>query len=236
MRITRGNAGWVQRYRNGTIVTPTLSSPPIGVIEKDMRDLFFHSYTPTPGDTIVELGAEYGTETLFLSRVVGRTGRVLAVEPHPATFAGLAEMVRLNDLTNVTLVQAAISDVTGMTTITDGAAVSNTTGQGDIKVPSITLADLLREANLSSVDLLKVNIEGAEGPLFGSLTMDDVREIRHMVISCHDFRADSGHGEFYRTGPAVDNALQRLGYNWIVRATDPRPWVRHYRYAAPARP
>jgi hypothetical protein len=119
-----------------------------------------------------------------------------------------------------------------VTTITDGNPRDNTAGVGGVEVPALSLPDLLAQENVSHVDLLKVNIEGAERPLFAALTTSDVRSIRHIAVSCHDFRADSGDGESYRTGAAVDRDLARLGYQVTRRPTDPRPWVRDYRYAS----
>jgi len=55
--------------------------------------------------------------------------------------------------------------------------------------------------------------------------------VRHAVISCHDFKADAGQGEVFRTGAVVDAALVRLGSDVTRRPDDSRPWVRHYRYA-----
>ena len=40
-----------------------------------------------PGDTIVEVGANVGTETIGFSDIVGRSGRVIAFEPVPANIA-----------------------------------------------------------------------------------------------------------------------------------------------------
>ena len=50
---------------------------------------------------------------------------------------------------------------------------------------------------------------GALGPVRGELfgyhlgTEEDFSNIKHMIISCHDFRANSRHGEFYRTKDKV---------------------------------
>lgn len=233
--VTKSDVGWVQRYyRLGTLVTPNLPGPPIKRLEEVTAEQWFHRYTPQAGNTVVELGAEFGTETLFLSRAVGPTGRVIAVEAHPGTAAGLSEMVRLNGLANVSVVQVAVGDETGTTTISDGPAISNTVGTGDVTVPACTFGDLLEREKVDQVDFLKVNIEGAEGPLFRAMTKADAVRVRHIVVSCHDFRADAGEGEWYRTGDSVDNDLERLGFDWFSRETDPRHWVRMYRYAARA--
>lgn len=229
--VTKCPAGWAQRYRRGTLVSASLRSAPFRIAEAKTRDLFCWAHTPSTGDTIVELGAEYGTETLFLSRMVGPTGRVIAVEAHPGTYAGLCEMVRINRLANVTTVHAAVGAQTGTTTITDGDAVSNTSGQGEVEVPALTFVDVLENHGVDQVDMLKMNIEGAELPVLASLTPKVAARIKHVVVSCHDFRADQGHGEFYRTGAAVESHLDRLGFTVSRRTSASHSWVRDYRYA-----
>jgi FkbM family methyltransferase len=230
--VTRGQAGWVHRYRGGVIVHPSLRGSSFRTLRAKTDDIFCFGYHPQTGDTVVELGAEYGTETLFLSRMVGSGGRVIAVEAHPGTCDGLSEMVRLNKLSNVTVVHAAVGDVSGTTTITDDNPRDNTVGVGGVEVPALAFRDLLASEHISRVDLLKVNIEGAERPLFAALTTSDAQSIQHIAVSCHDFRADAGDGESYRTGASVDRDLARLGYEVTRRPEDPRPWVRDYRYAS----
>lgn len=232
--ITRSEVGWVHRYRDGYTVTERLSGAPLRILGENTRNLFYHSYEPKPGDVVVELGAEFGTETLFLSRSVGASGRVISVEAHPRTCAGLEKMVDLNKLTNVSVVHAAVGATSGTTTISDGPALSNVVGSGHIEVPALTLPDLLKAFHIEKVDFLKVNIEGAELPLLVSMTPVDAERIAHAVISCHDFKADRGHGEYFRTGAEVDANLARLGFSWIRQSDYPNVWGRDYRYTSRA--
>lgn len=235
--VVRADGFWVQRYRGGTLVSPHLRSVPFRVARTKTEDLFFYRYKPKPGDVVVELGAELGSETLFLSRAVGASGRVIAVEAHPDTVRALRRMVELNQLTNVDVVHAAVGAESGETTISDGDAVSNTVGRGALVVPAVSLEDLFQSANIGRVDLLKVNIEGAEGPLLRAMTAQAAGVVRSAVISCHDFRAAGNDADWYRTGESVDRELKRLNFCVDRRPSDPRPWVRDYRYATaePAR-
>lgn len=65
------------------------------------------------GDTVLDLGANYGLYTVHLSRAVGRAGTVHAFEPIPFTFATLQVIVRLFGLRNVRLVPKGCSDSAG---------------------------------------------------------------------------------------------------------------------------
>jgi len=73
--VEAATGGWVPRYRSGTVVSPTARGLTLPAIRTKTRDLFFHGYQPEPGDVVVDIGAEYGTETIVLSTAVGPTGR-----------------------------------------------------------------------------------------------------------------------------------------------------------------
>jgi len=66
------------------------------------------------GDWVIDIGANVGHYTKRLSELVGAFGRVIAFEPVPLTFALLAANVQLFALSNVTLINAAVSDKLGM--------------------------------------------------------------------------------------------------------------------------
>lgn len=67
----------------------------------------------SPSDRILDIGANYGTYTLSMARIVGDSGHVWAFEPATSTAAYLARSIELNGLRNVTLTQAALSDHAG---------------------------------------------------------------------------------------------------------------------------
>lgn len=66
-----------------------------------------------PGDLIVEVGANVGTETVGFSDIVGGGGRVVAFEPLPANLVALRAVVRGLRHPNVTLLPYAVSDGAG---------------------------------------------------------------------------------------------------------------------------
>ena len=63
-----------------------------------------------PGDWIIDIGANVGHYTKRFSELVGEHGRVIAFEPVPTTFSLLSANVQLFELSNVSLINAAISD------------------------------------------------------------------------------------------------------------------------------
>lgn len=65
------------------------------------------------GDCVIDVGANIGVYTKYLSVLVGIHGRVYSVEPIPLTFEILYSNVRKLELKNVELINYAISDTNG---------------------------------------------------------------------------------------------------------------------------
>jgi FkbM family methyltransferase len=65
-----------------------------------------------PGDWVIDIGANVGHYTLRLAELVGRDGRVIAIEPVPVTFALLSANLISARLQNVSLFNIAASDTT----------------------------------------------------------------------------------------------------------------------------
>ncbi|MBI1923686.1 FkbM family methyltransferase, partial [Candidatus Poribacteria bacterium] len=62
------------------------------------------------GDTCWDIGANIGFYTCLFASIVGKQGKVIAFEPTSTTFNYLAENVRLNNFTNVKVINKALGD------------------------------------------------------------------------------------------------------------------------------
>jgi FkbM family methyltransferase len=129
---------------------------------------FLRKHTP-PGGVFVDVGANVGTYAMVLARHVGANGKVVAIEPHPITFARLSFNNAASRFTQVNLVAAAAGPADGELMIeTDGdnlgasRIVTGAAGSDAIRVPSWRLERILGEAGVSEVDALKIDVEGFE--------------------------------------------------------------------------
>jgi FkbM family methyltransferase len=64
----------------------------------------------SPGDTILEIGANIGTETVGFSDIVGVSGKVYAFEPLPSNLELLEETLGLNQYQNVVVFPVAVGE------------------------------------------------------------------------------------------------------------------------------
>ncbi len=178
------------------------------------RFWFWH-YTPQPGDVIVDAGAGRG-ENLADMHATGAW--IVAIEAHPEQFAALIKVAEAYP--RVTCIHAALLDCKREVGITTGERwIDNSIVIDGTGVQAIPLDSL----QLERVDLLKLNIEGSE-----SLALDGMRDTlkrtRFVVICTHDFRADNGESENFRTHDSVVSKLQHHGFCTETRWTHVHAW------------
>jgi FkbM family methyltransferase len=124
-----------------------------------------------PGDTFIDIGANIGCVSALASRLVGPQGVVVAIEPAPVAIAALRETVAMNDLTNVRLVTAAVSDREDELPLfvgpSFGSGITTTVSRRfllreDGRVRAATLGSLVTREELATTRLIKIDVEGAE--------------------------------------------------------------------------
>lgn len=85
----------------------------------DSDDAYFERLgeVVAPGDFVLDVGANVGHYAIRLAEIVGAAGRVIAMEPVPATFELLTANAQRAPHPNITLLNVAASDRPGMASI-----------------------------------------------------------------------------------------------------------------------
>lgn len=192
------------------------------------RSYATHSYEPAvttlfrrivgKGATVVDLGANVGYYTLLASQLTGPSGQVYAFEPVPSNYAYLVRNISANGCLNVRGVGKAVSNRMGTASFilddwgAEGSlsATEPADDAGSIAVQTVTLDDFFAHEGWPSVDLVKMDIEGAE-----SAALDGMRELslRNPALQ---LIMESNPGALRRAGGTVEalgTALQRLGFS-----------------------
>jgi len=174
----------------------------------------YRSLTIRPDDIVLDAGANAG---LFSIWAALRCRSVISVEPAPETFDLLKLNKRINKATNVLLINKALSDHDGYVTMRgDGATYQ--IEQDGIMIPSTTIDSLLAELDVS-VDVVKMDVEGAERLCLPGSYLQKVREI---VVETHStensvVRILEEHGFEttkinFRVPQTIANILKQLPY------------------------
>ena len=130
------------------------------------------------GSIVLDVGANSGIYSIFYSRLVGDKGRIYAFEPDTSNYFLLQENLKLNNCNNVRAYNFALSNKESIVEmISYNPADLNLKLQGDSfkymkEVSDITeplhrtkaykLDDLDEIKNISKIDFIKIDVEGAE--------------------------------------------------------------------------
>ena len=130
--------------------------------------------------TVVDCGAHIGLSALYFAYRYPRA-RVIAVEPNPTNFRMLAANTAQEP--RITPIQACISDRSGVSHIgLEGPGWGHRTGSVGVEVAALTLEDICKRFGIGTIDLLKMDVEGAERAVFAN----GVGDTRVVAAELHD--------------------------------------------------
>jgi len=182
------------------------------------KDIFLHRiyqfHPQRPDPLILDCGSNNGMTILYFKYVCPHA-QIIGFEPDPALFPVLEENVAVNELSDVRLIQAAVSDRKDtLTFYADGLIGSMLADGAEARVPEgwtrhEILAVRLRDYLDEPVDFLKMNIEGAEWSVLSDCA-DRLRQIREMVVEYHHLPG------LPRTLHQILELLHREGFEYAV--------------------
>jgi FkbM family methyltransferase len=178
----------------------------------------YQTVTAKEGDIVIELGGHIGTSTLNYSHLVGQTGTVYAIEALPENFAILKRNIERNGITNVKAYNLAIVGDPATTHITLNANPYNSGGHSIYEMsvdaaakfdcPAMTLEAFVKREGIARIDILQMDIEGAEFDILLNCDRALLASVREILFEYHDAYAkprthrelvDLLHGVGFRT-------------------------------------
>jgi FkbM family methyltransferase len=178
-----------------------------------------------PGDVFVDVGANWGYYTLAAAHLIGSAGRVVAFEPEPRLFALLSSNIAINALGQVVQRPVAVGASVERMPFSafkadDGNwGVSRAVGHDramtvDFETDSVPLDAALDAASVDVVQLVKIDVEGAEtGVLAGMERGLSGGRYRYVLLECHPgLLAERGASEM-----DCATSLAAAGYRlWLI--------------------
>lgn len=145
---------------------------------------------PTGKPRVLDIGANIGLFSLQVFQS-NPAAQVVALEPAPDTFSVLDQTRRENASLNWQTRQEAVYgtdgfvefDATGTST---GRAIRTASGHATIRVAAVRLETILdREFRAQSIDLLKLDVEGAEESVLRA-SSGSLQRVTALIIELHD--------------------------------------------------
>lgn len=179
-RANRTFITYIHAVRCRMIVDPDMFFSQVYVLGSYEPDLVrYLKKILRPGMTCIDAGANVGYFTLLMARSVGFEGRVISFEPTDYVFDLLKRNIGLNVFKHVVAEQLALFSHNGTIEFREGPPsyeVYNSAGTithpsagnqafTSRSVPCVTLDHYLKTRHISKVDVIKLDVEGAELPV-----------------------------------------------------------------------
>jgi FkbM family methyltransferase len=120
------------------------------------------------GTIVLDLGANVGYYSLLASILVGPRGMVFSFEPLPRNIYFLKKHIQLNNIKNVRVIEAAVSDCDGFANfyVEGSDRYSSSKGyislNGKLIVKKVSLDRLYNKGDIPIPDYIKIDVEGGE--------------------------------------------------------------------------
>ncbi len=168
--------------------------------------------------TIIDAGANIGISSLYFSLIYPQA-MIIAIEPESSNFAMLKDNTASQR--RIHLVRAAIWNENKMLNLYGETNSDFQVGDGyeGDDIDGVTLDELMRRLSIDYIDVLKVDIEGAEKEVFDS-SEKWIEKVGMLVIELHE-RFRPGCEKAVRNAAATFNKTWEYGENsFFVRNTD----------------
>jgi len=194
------------------IFTPDGNSfcPAFGTIDEIYsKKVYDRVFYPRKGWVVVDIGATFGIYALRASKMVGKKGLVIAIEPEPINIKILKHHIRINKVTNIVPMNLALGDRVDTVKLYIRDHLSHTIKQPRyesefIMVPMLTFDYVMRLLKIDEVDLVKIDVEGSE--------VDVIRGIKKTFVKRITMEY---HGK--ENARQILNLLKLRGYKVITR-------------------
>jgi FkbM family methyltransferase len=170
-----------------------------------------NEYEIHPSDSrILDCGANIGAFSLLCSARL-KDVRVVGIEPFPSTFKRFVHAIEQNGLSEkITPLNAAVVGTPGTVFMDDAKNVASHSrkvgGRQGIEVEGMTIEMILDQAGFTEVDLLKVDVEGAEYKLFAETPDSVLRRCQRIGLEYH---SNGDSAELFKKLEAAGFAVAR---------------------------
>lgn len=160
------------------------------------KDYFPQGITLNPGDTAIDLGGNFGAFSVMAAQMVGPTGAVHCFEPAPQSQQRISDNAHRNGLKNIHLHPFAVGGESGtirfftqnksaLNSIYDELDGHANDGGASIEVEIRSINDAMQDLP-DVIHLAKIDCEGAEHDIFKTITDDNLKRIKAIVMELHD--------------------------------------------------
>lgn len=178
-------------------------------------------YDIEPGfvpEVIVDAGANTGASTLYF-RMRYPEALIIAVEPEISNYGLLCR--NMEACRGVKCINAALWVRDGLLSLRNPSADHyayqfDEIAGSDGTVRCVTMSTLMADAGVETVDILKMDIEGAEYQIFSAGNYEWLRRVRMLIVELHEYICPGVEDLFMKAAESVPNRLFVKGENTVL--------------------
>ena len=205
--------------------------------EKFESEVFVLQRFLSPGAVCLDIGAAYGRYAFQMSQLVGPGGHVYCYEPGDYSYNVIKKVIRFHRLNNVTLIKKALSNRTGVASLTIpikgghklGPSLAHLStdqaenGLTQTSVTTTTVDQFCEEQKISQLKFIKCDVEGAELLVFEGAEKT-LERFRPAVLS----EVETEHLKKFNTSPTdVFNFFFKIGYRAYLLCDGDFKYITH---------
>lgn len=146
----------------------------------------------SPGDVSVDVGGHIGHHTVTMRKSVGDKGTVFVFEPHPENAKNIRRTIVRNNWRNVYVYRKGLANknkkamLTGHKHNTGVYSIREDAGKNSYEVDITKFSDFFAESDTDRIDLVKIDIEGAESDVIYDMKNKNIlTNIESIILEVH---------------------------------------------------
>jgi FkbM family methyltransferase len=172
------------------------------------------------GDVFYDIGANVGFFTIIATKLVGSSGKVYAFEPDIENIASIRHNLQLNNFTNTTVWQKAVSSFSGtgellLAKYSGGHTLSVVDRPPDLAgstiVEVVSIDDLISQGQLTPPSVVKIDVEGAELDVLRGM-LQTIKKYKPIIL----YEIDAAKKDsFHQKNESIEALIFSLGYKIV---------------------
>lgn len=204
------------KIRTSKILNYSMQYPDPLTFFFEYMDIFkhkiYHFQSKKRNPLIIDAGSHVGLSILYFKHIYPEA-RIIGFEPDPNIYGILQRNMKVNKLSNLNLINAALSSEEGEQTFyvdgSDGGSLVYDGQKNSIKMKAIKLSSYITEP----IDFLKMNIEGTELDVLKEIAQK-LHYVKEIIIEYHMF--DSNNQNLH----TILELLNQHGFMYMINDFD----------------